>query len=429
MSSRACELSIVLPTYNRRDVVLATLHRLYGLGDEVRGAEIIVVDNASTDGTAGAIAQRFPAACMPLKQNLGACAKALAADIARGELVVFLDDDSYPRPGTLTAMRAHLDRDPKLGAVSCHAHLPDGRRECCAFPNVFIGCGVGFRRTALAAAGGLDRTLFMQAEEYDLSFRLIHAGFDVRTCDDLHVEHLKSPTARTSRRAVFFDTRNNLWLTARYLPDDLSAIYWADWRQRYGWLARRGGHRWSWWRGALAARLDYRNQRMRFMAQRLSPTAIEKLFHLKYVERAMQALYDSGVRRILLADLGKNIHAFTRGAERAGLAITAIADDHFTAPGRTYRGLAIVPFELGLRQEFDAIVIANTSPEQARRTQQRLRAATDVPVHRWFDYTIPPVDADTSGPAATNGRPARQRISPHTGSIIQMPNSGCTGRV
>jgi putative ABC transport system substrate-binding protein len=48
-----------------------------------------------------------------------------------------------------------------------------------ALPGVFVGCGVGLRAEAYAESGGLDRTFFMQAEEYDLSFRLAVAGWEV----------------------------------------------------------------------------------------------------------------------------------------------------------------------------------------------------------------------------------------------------------
>ncbi|MCB9850501.1 MAG: glycosyltransferase [Phycisphaerales bacterium] len=386
-------ISIVIATHNRRDVTLATLHRLFCLGAETRNAEIIVVDNASSDGTAGAIAERFPVQCVALDRNLGACAKARGVTIARGEIVVFLDDDSFPRPGSLTRMLAHFAADETLGAASFMTHLADGKRECCAFHNVFIGCGVGIRRDALTQVGGLDESLFMAAEEYDLSFRLINAGWRVQTFEDLHVDHLKSPVARASSRLVYYDTRNNLWLTARYLPDGLATIYRGDWAQRYRWIAMQAGHRSAYWRGYLAASMHYGKQRRDYASHRLSPDAVEAIFHLDYVERRMRLLRDAGVQSVLLADLGKNIYAFVRAARRVGVEVAAIVDDRFAAPGRTYRELPVLTRNDGLQLPADAIVVANTSPEQARRTEQSLRESTALPIHRWFDYVLPSADA------------------------------------
>ena len=194
-------VSFVLATHNRRAITLDTLNNLLTTGRPTSPFEVIVVDNASTDGTAQAVRTQFPTVTLLAEaQNLGSCAKALGVDRAAGRFVVFLDDDSYPRPGTIDRMIEHFEADPQLAAAGFRVHLPDGREECSAFPDVFIGCGVGFRASALSEVGGLDRALFMQAEEYDLSFRLINAGYQVRTFDDLHVDHLKTPCARRSNR-------------------------------------------------------------------------------------------------------------------------------------------------------------------------------------------------------------------------------------
>lgn len=382
-------ISIVLATYRRRDEVLATLQRIFALGPETAQAEVIVVDNASGDGTPAAIGERFPTVrCVALDVNRGACAKAYGVDVAGGELVVFLDDDSYPRPGSLTRMAARFAADPRLGAAGFLAHLPDGRRECCAFHNMAIGCGVGLRREALVGVGGLDRTLFMAAEEYDLCFRLINAGWHVQTFTDLHVDHRKSPQARVSARLVRLDTRNNLWLTARYLPDGLAEIYRQDFTQRYRWIGERSGHRGAFWRGYAAGMLGFSRQRRRFAGRRLTAGAVEKIFNLEYTHQHMQRLACDGVHRVVLAGFGKNIHAFVQAAQRCCLEVAAIADDAFAQPNRTYRGVPIVPLAEGLSRNCDAVVVSNTSPEQARAMELAVRAATASPVHRWFDYEL-----------------------------------------
>ena len=212
-------VSFIISTFNRRDVLLETLARIEQCGLLSMEFEILLVDNASSDGSAKEAATRFPRLRLfPQSVNLGACAKNIALPHARGEYVVFLDDDSFPAPGSITKMIRHFEEDPMLGAAVFTVTLPDGSHECSAYPNVFIGCGAGFRRRALEQVGGLPDDFFMQAEEYVLSLRLMDAGWEVRGFDDMHVTHLKTPGARVSRRSTRLDVRNNLVLIGRHFP-------------------------------------------------------------------------------------------------------------------------------------------------------------------------------------------------------------------
>src|SRR5262245_58596550 len=95
-------VSIIISTFNRREVLLKNLARLEGLASCQLPLEVLVVDNASKDGTADAVAAAFPRVFL-LRQtkNLGPVAKDLAIEHARGELILFLDDDSYPQPGAI----------------------------------------------------------------------------------------------------------------------------------------------------------------------------------------------------------------------------------------------------------------------------------------------------------------------------------------
>jgi hypothetical protein len=115
---------------------------------------------------------------------------------------------------------------------------------------------------------------------------------------------------------------------------------------------------------------------------------VEQIFNLKYIAERTQHLVEDGVRQVLLAGFGKNIHAFVRAAKLAGMRVSAIADDAFAAPGREYRGIQLVPLAAGLKCGYDAVVVSNTSPEQARNLEGLIRSATAAPVHRWFDYDL-----------------------------------------
>ena len=378
-------VSFVLATHNRRPVLLMTIEKLLGNRRPSCPFEVIVVDNASRDGTADAVQRAHPVVTLlRRRRNAGSCAKAYGADRARGEFIVFLDDDSYPTCGSIDRMLGHFRRRPDLGAAGFRVLLPNGDEECSAFPDVFIGCGVGFRAAALSEVGGLDRTLFMAAEEYDLSFRLIQAGWRVETIDDIHVHHLKTTQGRRGPRPVFYDTRNNLLVAARYLPDPLYDEVRREWMQRYRWLARSEGRLATHLRASAAGRIMALPNRRTHARWRLGPQAVQTLFRFDQVAERMRAIASSGVRRAVFADLGKNILAFFRAARAAHVDVAAIADDRFHAPGRRYRGIPILPTEEALSFDADAVVVSNTSPVHAARTERRLRELAASPIHAWF---------------------------------------------
>lgn len=384
-------LSVILATHNRREVVLHTLDQLprRELSGEV---EIIVVDNHSTDGTCEALQRRADVRLIRLGENHGACAKGRGVELARAPLILFLDDDSCPQPGCLARLRYAFDNDARLGAAAFRAVLPDGREECSALPHVFVGCGVAFRTGALREIGGVDESFFMAAEEYDLSFRLLAAGWGVEVFADLVVDHLKSPHARRSDRISYYDVRNNLRVIARYLPDELAAIYRADWLQRYRWLAEQSGHEGAHERGAALGAWEAGIERWRFRRQRLAPDALEQVFAWRRIERHMLALRQQGARRIVLADWGKNIYAFLRGAIVSGLRVQAIGDDRFGAAGRRYREIPLVPLDQALAAAADAVVVGNSSYVHAQQRWLDLSRRTSRPVYNWF---APPTRATT----------------------------------
>ena len=380
--SKSPIVSFVLATHNRASVVLQTLAHIADCGLDRADYEVIVVDNASIDGTPDAAAIHTDV-LIRLDRNAGSCAKAFGCERARGAYIVFLDDDSYPRPGSVGRMIEAFERHRSLGAAGFTAHLPDGGQECSALPGVFIGCGVGLRTEALRAVGGLDAGLFMQAEEYDLSFRLAMTGWTVQVYGDLKVEHLKTSQTRRSDRTTYYDVRNNLLVLARYLPAPARRIYEEDWLARYAILAERSGQTDAYARGVRAGRRAWW-QRFKYRRYRLDDDIFERFFTWRFVERRMIDLRADGVRTVVLADLGKNVYAFYRAAKPAGIEIVAIADDAFAAPSRRYRGVPILPVAAAIRLTPDAYVVSNTSYVHAGMRQADLANRVDQPVFNWF---------------------------------------------
>lgn len=402
-TDRQPRVSFVLATHNRREVLGSTLSRVAAGGLDSGDYEIIVVDNDSRDGSAAVIADAG-AVGVRLARNTGSCAKAYGVDRARGTYIVFLDDDSHPHPGSIERMMAYFETDPRLGAAGFQVHLPNGGCEGGALPDVFVGCGVGFRAEALRACGGLDRTFFMQAEEYDLAFRLVSADWQVRVFDDLHVEHLKTEVARRSERTTYYNIRNNLRVLARYLPASHYAPYRADCLQRYAWLARRDGHTRAYRRGAAAGKLLGGIERIAY--RRLAPDAIERFFRWSFIEARMAELAADGVARVTFADLGKNVYAYVRAAEATGVEVVAVGDDRFAADGRAYRGVPIVPLDESLSVDADAVVVANSSAVHGTESYRNLAGLTRRPVHHWFGPSEEPILTQSN---EVEGKPAADR--------------------
>lgn len=402
MAANTPQISIILATHNRASVLGETLATLRGLTDPV-DHEILVVDNASDDDSA-VVARRLADRVMARTDNLGSCAKGIALQDAAGEFILFLDDDSTPRAGSLVRLLAYFRADPGLGAVGFRVDLPDGRQEGGALPGVPIGCGVAFRRQALMSTGGIALDFFMQAEEYDWSFRLVSGGWKIRICSDLVVDHHKTKQARLPARTLYYDTRNNLRIVNRYLPEAARQIYLDDWTQRYGWFASynqsecspsaadsdTGSYAAAFQRGVDDAGSLAQRERDEFSACRLAPTQFEYFFRWNALAAWAEGMSREGVREVRMLGLGKNVYAFGRALLRAGIRVREIIDDRLGAPGRRYRDIPLaLPNSLsGLRSfhdDVDAVVIGDMATVHAAATLRRHASRLDGPVHIWAE--------------------------------------------
>jgi len=377
-------VTVVVATHNRCAALRGTIAKLQKCEMSRGDYEIIVVDNASTDGTLRAI-DRDVDVLIELRRNRGSCAKAYGASRARGRYIVFLDDDSCPRLGSLSRMIERFEQDSDLGAAGFTVHRADGSQEGAALPGVFVGCGVGFRAEALRNVGGLDVSFFMQAEEYDVCFRLAGEGWNVEVFDDLHVDHRKTTTARCPSRTTYYDVRNNLRVLARYAPKGHYGPLREDCIARYASLAALHGHENSFRRGLRQGTLCARLERFLYRKKRMSDAVFERFYRWDEIERKMGGLATRGVKRIVLADLGKNIYGYWRAARRVGIEVEAIGDDRFAVVGRAYRGIAVLPLAEALEHRVDAVVVSNSSPVHGNSTAIRVRSMTPMPVFCWLE--------------------------------------------
>jgi N-acetylglucosaminyl-diphospho-decaprenol L-rhamnosyltransferase len=222
----------------------------------VRGdMEIVVVDNASSDGTQAMLAARYPTVDrLASARNLGfAGGAALGTRGFTGDYLVFLNNDAVFAPDAVEIMRAALsavdggdvaavtakillDRPGTPGDASLvnstgNVITPDGTgadRDWLSpdgaesrDPDVFgfSGGAAMLRRGALEAVGGFDPSLFLYYEDTDLSWRLRAAGWQVRYVPAAVAWHRHAASSGTDSPVFrYYNTRNSLIVFTRHAP-------------------------------------------------------------------------------------------------------------------------------------------------------------------------------------------------------------------
>jgi GT2 family glycosyltransferase len=219
-------ISIVLITRDRLGDLLTTLDHLAALPER---PHVIVVDNASRDGTPDAVRERFPGVeVLALADNRGPAARNLGVERARTPYVAFNDDDSWWAPGALGAAADLLDAHPRLALVNGRILVGPEQRldpvcaEMAASPLPlapgqpghallsFVACAAVVRRDAFLAAGGFHSRLGVGGEEEVVGHRLAVAGWQQSYVPELVTHHHPS-TDRDLRSRSATEVRNALW--------------------------------------------------------------------------------------------------------------------------------------------------------------------------------------------------------------------------
>ncbi|MGY2084550.1 glycosyltransferase family 2 protein [Blastococcus sp. SYSU DS0539] len=231
-------VTVVVATRDRRESLLRSLAHLAG------GPAVIVVDNASADGTADAVRAGHPdVTVVELPANRGAVARTVGVQRAGTPYVAFADDDSWWEPGALDRAADLLDAHPRVALLAGRVRMAaDGsidavtRKHRAAVlgttpgspgPDVlsYPAFATVLRRDAYLAVGGFSPLLFFGGEEHLLALDLAAAGRQQCYADDVVAWHDPAgpPTVSASRWAL--QTRNDLlvdWLR-RPLPVALAA--------------------------------------------------------------------------------------------------------------------------------------------------------------------------------------------------------------
>ena len=228
-------VSIVIVTRNRSQSLMRCLQSV--MAQDYKNIEVIVVDNASSDGTVQMLESSFPAVKL-LQQttNTGAPeGRNIGMRAAKGEICVCLDDDAeLVDNDSVSKCVDYFTKDSKLGCLSMLVLDENNRIVTKLIPRrdrkvfdkdmpaaLFSATGCALRRTAFFEAGEFWEDLNPYfGEEPDLSYRLLDKGYSMLQTPHISVRHHKTPDEYKpiQNRRTYYGTRNAPWLALRNLP-------------------------------------------------------------------------------------------------------------------------------------------------------------------------------------------------------------------
>jgi len=218
------DLSIIIVNWNTRDLLTRCLQSVYDTMSNL-DFEVIVVDNASNDGSQAMVRQRFPQVrLIENDQNVGfASANNQALTVSQGHYSLLLNSDTVVLPHALEKMAQFADAHSEAGIIGCRLLNSDGslQKSWASFPTFWsevLGRNFRARRqveeeslayevdwvggacllvqpAAINEVGLLDESFFMYSEETDWCFRMRRQGWKVYYLPGVEVIHLGGGSA------------------------------------------------------------------------------------------------------------------------------------------------------------------------------------------------------------------------------------------
>jgi len=226
------KVSLCILTYNRSEILVKLLDSIKGIYPSL--AEVIVVDNCSTDGTKELFDNDYGWVCYIRElENIGVAARNTAIKKSIGDVIITIDDDIFGlTEADIKDIKKKLDDNPQIGAlnfkvIDAHTgticnwihHREVEKFHDKPFLTYEISEGaVAFRKAALLETGLYPEYFFISHEGPDLAFRLIDKGYEVHYFPSIAVQHSHAVQGRKSWFRYYYDTRNLFWLAMRNFP-------------------------------------------------------------------------------------------------------------------------------------------------------------------------------------------------------------------
>jgi GT2 family glycosyltransferase len=238
-------ISIVVVNFNGLRFLEPCLSSL--LAQSFKKFEIVLVDNHSSDGSAGYIRKHFPSVILiETGKNLGFAGGTNAGiHASRGDYILTLNNDTVADPLFIENLISPMESASRLGMCASKMLFPDGRinstgicisrsgaawdrgifeQDSGQYENegeVFGPCAGAalYRRAMLDEIGLFDEDFFIYMEDVDLAFRARLAGWECRYVPTARVVHFHAGTAGTNTDlSVFYGNRNLLWYVIKNFP-------------------------------------------------------------------------------------------------------------------------------------------------------------------------------------------------------------------
>lgn len=234
------QVSVIIINYNVKEFLQNLLHSLQKALVNITH-EIIIVDNASTDGSVEFIEEKFPEIkLISNKVNVGfSKANNTALSEARGEFILLINPDTIVSEDTISKMLEFFHSHPDAGLAGCKILNPDGTLQLAcrrSFPGPWIsfckvtglsslfpkskifakynltyldenltcevdaisGSFMMFRHKVYDKVGGFDEQFFMYGEDLDLCYRIQKSGYKVYYFPDTQIIHYKGESTKRS---------------------------------------------------------------------------------------------------------------------------------------------------------------------------------------------------------------------------------------
>jgi GT2 family glycosyltransferase len=227
----------VVSTWNKRDDLRQNLDALRA--QTLPFDSIVVVDNASSDGTAEMVIAEYPEVRLIVMPHsaYGACETfniGFASSLT--ELTAILDDDIVMQPDWLEKATHRMVKEPPTTAIVSTQVIEPGMPESYLssplvkeerYMSTFRGCASLARTKALREAGYYDERLFIYGNERDLTCRLLNRGYRVLQYPEASVFHKTPFGIKMGKRSLYYHARN-AWLSMlKYAPaSDLARMPW-----------------------------------------------------------------------------------------------------------------------------------------------------------------------------------------------------------
>lgn len=229
--------SIIIVNWNTRELLSRCLASIYA-HPPARDLEVIVVDNASSDGSAAMIREDFPQVTLLVNEHNAGFAAANNRGIRQssGTSVLLLNSDTEVRAGALETLLQFMEANPRAGAAGARLLNPDGslQHSCSPLPtllregmhlfhldyqqrramrawdvaaprpvDVLLGACLLLRREAIDQVGLMDEYYFMYSEEVDYCRRLQDAGWILYWVPQAEVVHYGGQSTRQAATEMF----------------------------------------------------------------------------------------------------------------------------------------------------------------------------------------------------------------------------------